>query len=83
MQINKAKKIVIKLGSSTIVDNKGNFKKKWLISLIQDIKKLRKKNQEVVVVSSGSIALGQNYLKINVKYMEWELMVLHIIKILF
>ena len=41
MQINKAKKIVIKLGSSTIVDNKGNFKKKWLISLIQDIKKPR------------------------------------------
>ena len=48
MQINKAKKIVIKLGSSTIVDSKGKFKKKWLLSLIQDIKKLRKNNQDVV-----------------------------------
>ena len=34
MHINKAKKIVIKLGSSTVVDRKGNFKKKWLLSLI-------------------------------------------------
>ena len=39
MYINKAKKIVIKLGSSTVVDRKGNFKKKWLNSLINDIKK--------------------------------------------
>ena len=73
MQINKAKKIVIKLGSSTIVDNKGNFKKKWLLSLIQDIKKLRKNNQEIVIVSSGSIALGQNYLKIKSKKVKLEM----------
>jgi glutamate 5-kinase len=73
MQINKAKKIVIKLGSSTIVDNKGNFKKKWLLSLIQDIKKLRKNNQEIVIVSSGSIALGQNYLQIKSKKVTLEM----------
>ena len=73
MQINKAKKIVIKLGSSTIVNNRGNFKKKWLLSLIQDIKKLRKNNQEVVIVSSGSIALGQSYLKIKNKKVKLEM----------
>ncbi len=73
MQIDKAKKIVIKLGSSTIVDNKGKFKKKWLLSLIQDIKKLRKNNQEVVIVSSGSIALGQAYLKIKNKKVKLEM----------
>jgi len=73
MQINKAKKIVIKLGSSTIVDNKGNFKKKWLLSLIQDIKKLRRNKQEVVIVSSGSIALGQSYLKIENRKVKLEM----------
>ena len=73
MQINKAKKIVIKLGSSTIVNNKGSFKKKWLLSLIQDIKKLRKNNQDVVIVSSGSIALGQSYLKIKNKKVKLEM----------
>jgi len=73
MQINKAKKIVIKLGSSTIVDNKGKFKRKWLSSLIQDIKKLRKNNQEIVIVSSGAIALGQGYLKIKNKKVKIEM----------
>jgi len=73
MQINKAKKIVIKLGSSTIVDGGGKFKRKWLLSLIEDIKKLRKNNQEVVIVSSGSIALGQSYLKIKNKKVKLEM----------
>jgi glutamate 5-kinase len=73
MHINKAKKIVIKLGSSTVVDRKGNFKKKWLLSLISDIKKLKKNKQEVVIVSSGSIALGQSYLKIKNKKVKLEM----------
>ena len=73
MYINKAKKIVIKLGSSTIVDKKGNFKKKWLLSLIRDIKKLKKNNQEVIIVSSGAIALGQKYLKIKDKKLKLEM----------
>tara|TARA_B100000780_G_scaffold258927_1_gene209577 strand:- start:2055 stop:3149 length:1095 start_codon:yes stop_codon:yes gene_type:complete len=73
MQISKAKKIVIKLGSSTIVDDKGKFKKKWLLSLIQDIKKLRQNKQRVVIVSSGSIALGQSYLKIKNKKVKIEM----------
>jgi len=73
MYINKAKKIVIKLGSSTIVDKKGSFKKKWLLSLINDIKKLKKNNQEVVIVSSGAIALGQSYLKIKNKKVKIEM----------
>ena len=73
MYINKAKKIVIKLGSSTIVDKFGKFKKKWLLSLIDDIKKLKKNNQEVAIVSSGAIALGQNYLKIKNKKVKLEM----------
>jgi glutamate 5-kinase len=73
MYINKAKKIVIKLGSSTVIDKKGNFKKKWLLSLINDIKKLKKNNQEVVLVSSGAIAFGQSYLKIKNKKVKLEM----------
>ena len=73
MYIDKAKKIVIKLGSSTVVDKKGNFKKNWLNSLINDIKKLKKNKQEVVIVSSGAIALGQSYLKIKNKKVKVEM----------
>tara|TARA_B100001250_G_scaffold313848_2_gene275964 strand:+ start:549 stop:1643 length:1095 start_codon:yes stop_codon:yes gene_type:complete len=72
MLIDNSKKIVIKLGSSTIVDGKGKFKKKWANSLIKDIKKL-KKNKDIVIVSSGAIALGQNYLSIKKKKIKIEM----------
>ncbi len=72
MLIKDSKKIVIKLGSSTVVDHKGKFKKKWVMSLIQDIKKLRGKN-DLVIVSSGAIALGQKYLKIKKKKIKLEM----------
>jgi glutamate 5-kinase len=72
MLLNNSKKIVIKLGSSTIVDKKGIFKEKWASTLIKDIKKL-KKNRDITIVSSGAIALGQNYLKIKKKKLKIEM----------
>ena len=67
-----SKIIVLKLGSSTVVDSKGIFKKKWVTSLIKDIKKYGK-NKSFVIVSSGAIALGQKYLKINKKKIKLEM----------
>ena len=64
MLIKNSKKIVIKLGSSTVVNKKGKFKKKWVTSLIKDIKKYRT-GKNFVIVSSGAIALGQKYLNIK------------------
>ena len=72
MLIDNSKKIVIKLGSSTVIDKKGNFKKNWVNSLIKDIKRY-KKNRDIVIVSSGAIALGQNYLKIKIKKIKLEM----------
>ena len=72
MLIKNSKKIVIKLGSSTVVDGKGKFKKKWITSLIKDIKKF-KGNTDLVIVSSGAIALGQNYLRIKKKKIKLEM----------
>ena len=67
MYIDKAKKIVLKIGSSNLVDNKGKLKDRWLKSLVVDIEKLRKKGKEFVIVSSGAIALGQSHLKVKKK----------------
>ena len=72
MLIEKSKKIVLKLGSSTVVDSKGTFKEKWITSLIKDIKKYGK-NKNFVIVSSGAIALGQKYLKIKKKKIKLEM----------
>ncbi len=71
MLIDNSKKIVIKLGSSTVVDKKGRFKRNWVNSLIRDIKKF-KKDRDIVIVSSGAIALGQNYLKIKQKKIKLQ-----------
>ena len=64
MLIKNANKIVLKLGSATVINGKGIFKKKWVTSLIKDIKKYGK-GKNFVIVSSGAIALGQKYLKIK------------------
>ena len=72
MLVENSKIVVLKLGSSTVVDNKGKFKKKWITSLIKDIKSYGK-NQNFVIVSSGAIALGQKYLKINQKKIKLDM----------
>ena len=72
MLIENSKKVVLKLGSSTVVDSKGIFKKKWVTSLIKDIKKYGK-SKSFVIVSSGAIALGQKYLKIKKKKIKLEM----------
>ena len=65
MYINKFKKIVIKIGSSILVDERGNPKKIWLQEIANDIKSLITKKKQIVIVSSGAIAMGCEYLKIK------------------
>jgi len=65
MYIDKSKKIVIKIGSSILIDEKGKPKKLWLEELVRDIKLLIKQKKQIVIVSSGAIALGCQYLGIK------------------
>jgi glutamate 5-kinase len=70
MLLKNSKIIVIKIGSSLLVDKNKKIRKKWLVGFARDIKKLRLKNQKIVIVSSGAIALGckkMNYNKMNLK----------------
>lgn len=65
-RLAKAKRIVIKIGSSLLVDgNKNEIKHPWLLALIEDVVALRARGQEVVLVSSGSVALGRRVLNIH------------------
>ena len=66
--IKDSKRIVIKIGSSLLIDkNEGNLKSGWLRSLAQDINKLIKQKKEIIIVSSGSIALGKKQLKLRLE----------------
>ena len=65
MYINKFKRIVIKIGSSILVDEEGKPKKIWLQEFAKDIKNLITKKKQIVIVSSGAIAMGCEYLEIK------------------
>ncbi len=55
-----AKLIVVKVGSSLIVDAKtGTARREWLKSLCADIAGLKREGKQVILVSSGAIALGR------------------------
>ena len=66
MLLKRYKKIVIKIGSTTIVDqSSGKIKTKWLHSICEDIVELINTNKKIAIVSSGAIALGKNLISNN------------------
>jgi glutamate 5-kinase len=61
-----AKRIIVKVGSTLLVDSAaGAFKRDWLASLAADVAALKQSKKEVIVVSSGAIALGRRALKLK------------------
>src|SRR5262245_49756671 len=59
----KARRIVVKIGSSLLVDRaSGELKSAWLDTLADDIAALVKVGKQTIVVSSGAIALGRHVL---------------------
>ncbi|HEY5306642.1 MAG TPA: glutamate 5-kinase [Pseudolabrys sp.] len=59
------RRIVVKVGSSLLVDSTaGQLKRDWLDSLAADIAGLHKEMRDILVVSSGAIALGRAVLKL-------------------
>ena len=59
------RRIVVKVGSSLLVDAEaGALKEEWLASLVDDIACLHQEHRDVIVVSSGAIALGRSRLRL-------------------
>jgi glutamate 5-kinase len=59
------RRIVVKVGSSLLVESKaGRVREQWLTALCEDIAKLHDEGRELLVVSSGAIALGRGRLKL-------------------
>jgi glutamate 5-kinase len=54
-----ARRLVVKIGSALLVDQQGRLRHAWLESLAEDLAACRARGQEVIVVTSGSIALGR------------------------
>ncbi|MBM3556051.1 MAG: glutamate 5-kinase, partial [Alphaproteobacteria bacterium] len=58
-----AKRVVVKIGSALLVDGEtGRLRRAWLDALADDVARLIKRGQQVILVSSGAIALGRRHL---------------------
>ena len=69
----KAKRIVVKVGSTLLVDSTaGTLKRDWLASLAADVAALKQAKKDVIVVSSGAIALGRRALKLKAGALRLE-----------
>ena len=60
--LRDAKRLVVKIGSALLVDQATGLRTEWLASLAQDVADIRKRGTDVILVSSGSIALGRGVL---------------------
>src|ERR1700678_302026 len=65
-RLTDARRVVVKVGSTLLVDgDKGRLNRSWLESLAADVAAFRKRGQEVILVSSGAIALGRRHLDLG------------------
>jgi glutamate 5-kinase len=72
MYLKDSKIIVIKIGSSLLIDDNKRIRKKWLFEFAKDIRDLIKQNKKIIIVSSGAIAIGCKKLNLNKKNLKLE-----------
>ena len=60
--LSRVKRVVIKIGSALLVDRGSGIRKAWLDAISDDIAALKARGTDVLVVSSGAIALGRTVL---------------------
>src|SRR5207248_69901 len=60
--LSKAKRLVVKVGSALLVGEDGAADSAWLASFAADVARVTKRGQQVLIVSSGAVALGRRRL---------------------
>lgn len=66
------KRITVKIGSALLVDRTSGLKREWLASMADDIATLAEAGADVLVVSSGAIALGRTILGLGKRALKLE-----------
>jgi glutamate 5-kinase len=71
--IHDFRRIVVKVGSSLLIDAAaGRVRQTWLASLIEDIAALHREKRDLLVVTSGAIALGRAVLRLPAGQLKLE-----------
>src|SRR5256884_812705 len=64
-KLKNFRRIVVKVGSSLLIDSDaGEVRAAWLSALAADVARLHGEGRDILIVSSGSIALGRSRLKL-------------------
>lgn len=64
-RLSNAQRVVVKIGSALLTDAEtGKLNRPWLQAFVEDIATMRARGQEMLIVSSGAIALGRRALKL-------------------
>ncbi len=72
MYLKNSKKIVIKIGSSLLIDKSKKIRLKWLKEFSKDVKELLNQNKKIIIVSSGAIAIGCKKLNLSKKNLKLD-----------
>lgn len=67
-----ARRLVVKIGSALLVDDEGTLRRQWLDALADDVAALMQRGCEVLLVSSGAIAVGRRHLGLTQKALRLE-----------
>jgi len=72
-EISKARRVVVKVGSALLVDSAtGTLKRAWLQSLVADLAVLKSADKDILLVSSGAVALGRGALGLKTGVLRLE-----------
>ena len=72
MYLKESQIIVIKIGSSLLIDDNKKIRKKWLSGFSKDIQELLNQNKKIIIVSSGAIAMGCKKLNLSKKNLKLD-----------
>src|SRR3954452_2623920 len=68
-----ARRLIVKIGSALLVEEaSGNIRRAWLEALADDVARCRARGQEVLLVSSGAIAVGRRHLGLTQRGLKLE-----------
>ncbi len=68
-----ARRLIVKIGSALLVDEPGgDIRRAWLDALCEDIHRCRARGQEVLIVSSGAVAVGRRHLRLTGRSLRLE-----------
>ena len=70
--VDDYRRLVVKVGSSLLIGDDGDLDRQWLAGLADDVADLHRRRHEILIVSSGAIAIGSTVLGINKRRAKLE-----------